>query len=65
LNLYREALAMSLKRQWVTGPVSIRRGTLGGRGGLLFRMHKVWLGILIVGIVTLAAALAAAMKFFL
>jgi len=28
-------------------------------------MHKVWLGILIVGIVTLAAALAAAMKFFL
>jgi hypothetical protein len=45
--------------------VSIRRGALAGHRGLLFRMHKVWLGILIVGAVTLAAALVAAMKFFL
>ena len=52
---------VSLKRQGVTGPVSIRRGALAGHGGLLFRMHKVWLSLLIVGVVTLGAAL----KFFL
>jgi hypothetical protein len=45
--------------------VSIQRGALAGHAGLLSRMHKVWLGLLIVGVVTLVAALAAALKFFL
>jgi hypothetical protein len=41
--------------------VSIQRGALAGHAGLLSRMHKVWLCIIIVGVITLAVALAAAM----
>jgi hypothetical protein len=41
-------------------PVSIQRGALAGQPGLLSRMHKVWLGIILVGVITFSVALAAA-----
>lgn len=46
--------------------MSIQRGTLAGHdrngsiAGLLSRMQKVWLGIILVGVIILAGALAAA-----
>ena len=45
--------------------MSIQRGALAGHAGLLSRMHKVWLGIILVGVITLAVALAAAVMVFL